>query len=117
MKHPERLEDYLEHIVEAIDRATTYLEALSGTEAFRESSQIQDAVLRNIEVIGEAATKIQKIAPEFIVQHPEIPWTQMRTMRNMAIHEYFFVDLEIVWATVKYDLPKLKQQITAFLKR
>jgi uncharacterized protein with HEPN domain len=61
--------------------------------------------------------KINSIAPDFLKQHPELPWAQMRGMRNVAIHEYFFVDLEIVWTTVKDDLPKLKQQVDALLKR
>ena len=116
MKHPERVENYLEHIVEAIDRATSYLRPIPDLEAFQKNSQVQDAVVRNIEIMGEAVSKIQKTAPDFIKQHSELPWAQMRGMRNIAIHEYFFVDLEIVWTTVKNDLPKLKQQIDA-LKR
>ena len=97
MKHPERTEDYLQHIVEAIDRATRYLEPLRSMKAFEKNSQIQDAVIRNIEIIGEAVNKINSTAPHFIQQHTELPWAQMRAMRNVAIHEYFFVDLEIVW--------------------
>jgi hypothetical protein len=61
MKHPERVEDYLEHIAEAIERATSYLQHLKGVEEFLENQQVQDAVVRNIEVIGEAANKIQKM--------------------------------------------------------
>jgi uncharacterized protein with HEPN domain len=61
--------------------------------------------------------KINKIAPDFIAQHPELPWAEMRGMRNIAIHEYFFVDLEIVWTTVRDDFPKLKRQIDALFKR
>lgn len=116
MKRPERVEDYLEHIAEAIERAAGYLHPLSDLTAFVQNQQVQDAVVRNMEIIGEAATRIHKTAPDFIKQHPELPWTQMRGMRNIAIHEYFFVDLEIVWRTVKDDLPKLKQQIDALLK-
>jgi uncharacterized protein with HEPN domain len=115
MKHPERTEDYLEHISEAIDRATSYLQPLQTLEALQRNQQVQDAIVRNVEVIGEAATKIQKIAPEFIDQHPQIPWAQMRAMRNVVIHEYFFLDLKIVWTTVKDDLPKLKRQIEDLL--
>ena len=74
-------------------------------------------MVRNIEIIGEAVSKIQSTAPEFIKQHSELPWAQMRGMRNVAIHEYFFIDLEIVWNTVQDDLPKLKQQIAALLNR
>ena len=116
MKHPQRVADYLEHISEAIERATSYLEPVPDLEAFRRNQQVQDAVLRNIEIIGEAVSKITAAAPEFIDQHPEVPWAQMRGMRNVAIHEYFFVDLEIVWKTLRDDLPQLKQQIDRLLR-
>jgi uncharacterized protein with HEPN domain len=62
-------------------------------------------------------SRINRTAPGFIEQHSELPWAQMRGMRNVAIHEYFFVDLEILWTTVKIDLPRLKQQVEALLKR
>ena len=117
MKHPERVEDYMEHIAEAIERAIDYLQPVPDPEAFQKNPQVQDAVVRNIEIIGEAVNKINRTAPNFIEQHPELPWAQMRAMRNVAIHEYFFVDLGIVWTTVKDDLPKLKRQIDALLKR
>jgi len=117
MKHPERVEEYLEHIAEAIDRATGYLQPVPDLQAFQQNRQVQDAVVRNVEIIGEAVNKINSTAPDFITQHPELPWAQMRAMRNVAIHEYFFIDLEIVWATVKDDLPKLKLQVDALLKR
>lgn len=78
MKHPERVEDYLDHIGEAIARAVSYLQAVSDLEAFKKNIQVQDAVVRNIEVIGEAVAKIQGVAPDFIKQHPELPWAQMR---------------------------------------
>jgi uncharacterized protein with HEPN domain len=117
MKHPERVEDYLEHIAEAIERATDYLQPVTDLEAFQKNLQVQDAVVRNIEIIGEAVNKINSTAPNFIEQHPELPWAQMRAMRNVAIHEYFFIDFGVVWTTVKDDLPKLKRQIDALLKR
>ncbi len=82
MKHPERVEDYLGHITEAIDRAVSYVEPLSGLEAFQKTPQAQDAVIRNIEIIGEAVNRIQKQAPEFLAAHPSLPWRDMRDMRN-----------------------------------
>ncbi len=117
MKHPERVGDYLEHIAEAIERARNYLQPVMDFEAFQKNLQVQDAVVRNIEIIGEAVNKINGMVPDFIQQHPELPWAQMRGMRNTAIHEYFFVDLKIIWKTVRDDFPKLKQQIDALLKR
>jgi uncharacterized protein with HEPN domain len=115
MKHPERIEDYLEHIAQAIERATGYLQPLQDLEALQKNQQVQDAVVRNIEIIGEAVNKIHNLAPDFINRHPELPWARMRGMRNVVIHEYFFVDLKIVWTTVKDDLPRLKQQIDGLL--
>lgn len=117
MRHPERVEDYPEHIAEAIDRATSYLRDVPDVEAFQGNPQVQDAVVRNIEIIGEAVSRINATAPDFLKQHPELPWAQMRGMRNVAIHQYFFVDLAIVRTTVKDDLPKLRQQIAALLHR
>jgi uncharacterized protein with HEPN domain len=116
MKHPERVEDYLRHIVEEIERAVAYAQPLPDLEAFKKNPQVQDAIVRNIEIIGEAVNKINGSAPHFIKEHPELPWAQMRGMRNVAVHEYFFIDLEIVWTTVRDDLPKLKQEIAALLK-
>jgi uncharacterized protein with HEPN domain len=117
MKHPERVEDYLGHIAEAIARATSYVEPLQGIEAFRQNPLVQDGVVRNIEIIGEAANHIARTAPDFIAQHPELPWPNMRNMRNIVIHAYFNVDLTIVWRTVQEDLPRLKQQIDQLLSQ
>jgi uncharacterized protein with HEPN domain len=75
----------------------------------------QDAVVRNIEIIGEAANRILTMAPAFVALHPELPWIEMRGMRNKMIHEYFDVDWDVVWATVRNDLPLLKQQIRGCL--
>jgi uncharacterized protein with HEPN domain len=97
VKHPERIEDYLGHIAEAIERATDYLQPLPDFEAFEKNRQVQDAVVRNIEIIGEAVRKIITLAPNFINQHAQLPWAQMRAMRNVVIHEYFLVDLKVVW--------------------
>ena len=85
--HPERVEDYLGHIAEAITRATGYIRSLPDVEAFETNPLVQDAVVRNIEIIGEAVSHIARAAPGFTDQHPEIPWAQMRAMRNVVIHQ------------------------------
>jgi uncharacterized protein with HEPN domain len=115
MKHPERVADYLGHIIEAIERATSYIQPLQDIDAFRQNLLIQDGVVRNIEIIGEAANHIHRMAPEFIAQHHELPWLIMRNMRNIITHAYFNVDLTTVWRTVLEDLPKLKQQVDHLL--
>ena len=115
MRHPVRLDDYLGHIVEAIDRATSYLQPFENIEAFLKDEKTQDAVIRNIEIIGEAVTNIARRAPDFIDQHPQLPWARMRGMRNFIAHAYFDVDWQIVLETVKDDLPSLKEQINQIL--
>ena len=111
MKHPERVEDYLEHITQAIDRAMQYIASLDSAQALEANSLITDAVIRNIEIIGEAANRIQRQAPEFVSAHPDLPWIQIRGMRNKMIHNYFDVHLDVVWNTIKEDFPRLQQQI------
>jgi uncharacterized protein with HEPN domain len=116
LKHPERVADYLEHIAKAIQRAMEYVGRFDSAITFQRSQLEQDAVIRNIEIIGEAASQIQRHAPEFVKAHPEIPWLDMRDMRNRMIHAYFDVNITVVWGAVKDDLPRLKQQIDDLLK-
>jgi uncharacterized protein with HEPN domain len=85
MKHPGRVRDYLEHIADAIERATRYAKNAGTLEALERDEQAQDAIVRTIAVIGEAAAKIQKDAPEFVAAHPELPWKQMRDIRNIDV--------------------------------
>ncbi len=72
-------------------------------------------MIRNIEIIGEAANHIQNMSPAFVANHGELPWLEMRGTRNKVIHEYFDVDWDMVWDTVNDDLPKLKRQIDGLL--
>ena len=96
MTTPEpRLPDYLDHILEAIQRIRTYTEDMVET-AFLESTLVQDGVIRNIEVIGEAAKNVEQRYPEFSAKHPEVPWALVYAMRNRVAHGYFKIDLEIV---------------------
>jgi uncharacterized protein with HEPN domain len=105
-----RVPDYLEHILSAIQRINRYTHGITES-AFLENEQIQDAVLRNIEIIGEAARNIERSYPEFAQQHPEIPWEDVYLMRNRISHGYFSVDLEIVWNTVQRYIPELEYQV------
>ncbi len=115
MNHPDRVGDYLEQIVEAISRAESYLSDSRDFAAFQSDKRSQDAIIRNIEIIGEAAAKILKTAPAYAAAHPDIPWAQMRAIRNVVIHEYFSVDLATVWDTVRNDLPALKARTLLLL--
>ncbi len=102
--------DYLSHILRAIERIDRYTANMDEI-GFLNSELVQDAVIRNIEIIGEAANNIQRVVPKFAAQHDDIPWQIMYTMRNRVSHGYDKVDLEIVWKTVQRDLPGLRAQI------
>lgn len=72
---------------------------------------VQDAVIRNLEILGEASNNIQKLYPEFAAQHPKLPLAFAYQMRNAVAHGYFKVDHEIVWKTIHTDLPVLYEQV------
>ncbi len=112
---PQRLADWLNDMLEAIRLARRYVEAIDKVQ-FLSDRKTQQAVILNLLVLGEAATRIVNADPVFPVQHPEIPWTQMRGMRNRMAHGYFDVDLEIVWDTVQESLPALERQLIELLK-
>lgn len=108
---PLRLEEYLKHIVEAIDRIQTYCDDMSEI-GFLSSQITQDAVVRNFEIIGEACKNIERTAsPEFLATHSDLPLTFAYDMRNMLAHGYYKVDLAVVWKTIETDLPHLKIQV------
>lgn len=110
-RDPQRLPDYLGHILEAIERIQAYV-ADVDVVGFLSSKIIQDAVIRNLEVIGEASRNIERVHPEFAAAHPELPLALANDMRNALAHGYFKVDLEIVWKTIQSNLPDLHAQIT-----
>lgn len=109
-----RVPDYLGHILQAIERIVRYTSDLDEV-GFLRNEMAQDAVIRNIEIIGEASNNILRVAPEFAAQHGDIPWLVMYTMRNRVSHGYDKVDLEIVWKTVQRDLPTLYRQVQALM--
>lgn len=111
-----RIPDYLGHIVEAIERIHQYVEDISEV-AFLEDQKTQDAVIRNFEVIGEAAHNIELYHSQFAAAHSDVPWEVVYTMRNRVAHGYFKVDLEVVWKTIHSDLPELHTQIRKLLEQ
>ena len=115
-KDKQRLIDYLQHIIEAINRIQRYIDDIDEI-AFLDNELIQDAVIRNIEVIGEASRNVNKHYPEYAEQHAHIPFAVAYEMRNALSHGYFKVDLEIVWRTIERDLPELEVMIESLLAK
>lgn len=109
-RDPLRLPDYLGHIHQAIERIQKYTDGMDEA-GFLSNAMVQDAVVRNFEIIGEASRNIERVAPEFVNQHPELPLKFAYDMRNQLSHGYFQVDLGIVWRTSKRNLPTLGEQI------
>ena len=101
---------YLEHIREALEDIATYTSA--GRAAFFAERMRQDATLRKLEVIGQA---VKNLSEDSKSKQPHIPWKQIAGMRDKVIHEYFGVNLEIVWAAVEKDLPQLVRAVHELL--
>ena len=106
----QRLPDYVAHIVEAAQLAQAYCAEMTE-EQFLQDKKTQQAVLLNLMVIGEAVAKIGAAFPEFLDEHPDIPWKAIKGMRNRLAHGYFDVNLEMVWETVRSALPPLEKTL------
>ena len=100
---------YLKHMKDAIDKIIRYAGALNRNE-FLKDELVQDAVIRQIEIVGEAS---KRLSPGFKDTHPEIPWKDIVGMRNKLIHDYMGVDIDAVWDTIEKDIVFLKRQIEA----
>jgi uncharacterized protein with HEPN domain len=100
----------LEDILEAIERIDRY--AVQGVQAFEQSELIQTWFIQNLQVIGEASRSLSTTIRE---QHPEVPWSKIIGMRNVLAHNYFEVDVDIVWTVIDQELPALKRKITLIL--
>ncbi len=105
-----RLPGYIEDILKTIGIVERYLEGLTRA-SFMGNIMVQDAIIRRIEVIGEAAANIRKNAPAFEHAHPDLPLKDAYDMRNRLIHGYTDVKLDIVWKVATEDLPKLKEML------
>jgi len=104
---------FIGHILESIHLIEKYIDQISKKD-FLESINIQDAVIRRLEIIGEA---VKNLPPEFRAEYPDIQWRQIAGMRDVLIHGYFGVDLDLTWKVVKSDLPELERKVAGILKR
>ena len=102
---------YLRHILDAIKQVELYIDGFDE-DAFMRNRLVQDGVIRQIEIIGEAT---RYLSPKLRKIYPHVPWADIGGMRNKLIHNYFGVDIATVWLTAIEDLPLLKQEIEKIL--
>jgi len=104
---------YLQSILDAIEKIEIWVEGQEFEDFLDDKGLLQSSVIRQLEVIGEAAGRLTK---DFTGKHPEIPWTKIIGMRNRLIHEYMSVDLDLTWGVARDELPALKKNIKGILK-
>src|SRR3989339_183268 len=102
---------YIRHILDSIGRIEKYTHRITSRN-FMKNDMVQSAVMRELEIIGEA---VKKLSREFKESHTDIPWKQIAGMRDKLIHDYFGVDKEAVWKTIQEDIPVLKNKIENIL--
>ena len=103
---------FLYHILESIKDIESYSKGISK-ERFFENKQLQDAVVRRVEIIGEA---VRNISDDVKKKYATVSWKEIAGTRDIFIHQYFGIDLEIVWSIVKKDLPELKRNVELILE-
>ena len=104
---------YINHIVEATTQISEYLGGLNETD-FRKNRLVQDAIVRQLEIIGEACSNLEE---NFKNSHPKIPWAQIIAMRNKLTHEYWDIDISIIWQAATKEAPELKIQLLELLSQ
>ena len=109
MSKPRRDLHFLIDILEAGEHIATYIEGLDY-EDFLDSQLVQDAVMRNLQIIGEA---VKRLSPETRVEHPDVPWREMAGLRDRIVHDYFGIDYEVVWSVIAEELPDLVPLVEA----
>jgi len=103
---------YLDDIILSMSRIAEYIEGFSF-EQFKKDYKTVDAVVRNFEIIGEAANKVPGTIRE---KYPEVPWSEMYLLRNKVSHEYFGIDYDIIWDLITNELPNNMNQIAKILR-
>lgn len=102
----------VQDILGALERTSRYIHSMD-LQSFATSQMVMDAVVYNFVVIGEST---RHIPGDIQAQHPEIPWAEMRGMRNFVVHEYFSVSPRVLWETATHDLPPLAPALRALLE-
>ena len=110
MKHRD-FTDYINDILSSIEEVSEFTSGMSPDEFMKDKKTV-NAVIRSLEVLGEAA---RKVPDDLRIKAPHVPWKKMTGMRNKLIHEYFGVDLDIVWTVIKEELPPLSSPLKKLL--
>ena len=104
---------FLKHIIESAELIENYISNLQPIDFFA-STQIQDSVIRRLEIIGEA---VKNIPDDFKKEYPDLPWRKIAGLRDILIHQYFGVDMELTWEIAKNNIPDLKNEIIQVLNK
>jgi uncharacterized protein with HEPN domain len=113
MKRSREYVDYLKDILDAIEKVEQFVEGMDFGK-FSSDSKTLFAVIRALEIIGEASKKVPEVIKR---QNPDLPWRGMAGIRDKLIHEYFGLNLQVVWKTVNEDIPKLKPIISVIIEK
>ena len=111
MREPLKDRERLNHIIAAVDRIVRYTTGKTYDDIIRDDMMYY-AVVKNIEIIGEAANMLSK---KFVETHPDTPWKMVRGMRNYIVHEYFQIDSTVVWNVVENNISVLREQVSRYL--
>ena len=111
MTQPDAL--YLRHMLDAIDRVIEATQRVTR-EDFNGEWMIQDAIVHELQILGEAAGRVSR---ELTDRHPEVPWRQVTGLRHKIVHDYFAVDLDVVWDTATLDVPAIRPVVETLLSR
>ena len=112
MREPLRDRTRLEHIVAAIDNVVSFTEG-KNFDLLESDKILFYAVVKNIEIIGEAAYRLSKA---FCDLHPQTKWKEISRMRHVLVHDYYQIDNQTVWAVIQYDLPELREQLVQYIE-
>ncbi len=111
-RHSLRARDYLGHMLDATLQIEAYTRGKTAAD-FAAGRLLQDAVVRNLEILGEASRSLLGVIPDAVTRFPSIPFIAIYAMRNQLSHGYFAIDWEIVWKVVERDLPELRKGLEA----
>lgn len=111
-QHPLRARDYLGHMLDAVNQIQTYTRGKSADD-FLSDRLLQDGVVRNVEILGEASRNLLNTIPGATAKYPGIPFEAIYAMRNQLAHGYFVIDLDVVWKVIERDIPDLRKELEA----